>query len=583
MSRPPSPTEPQQRPVTAEDEKIGINAAIAATITRYMGSMPALYVVLTLIGLWMTAATWGPLRSVDPYPFGFLLFLDHLVQLILCPVILVGQRVLGRAADRRALQSYERAELIFTKIAELHDDLDQHDRALKLGHCPADGGLHPWIKLRQVKEPPKAMAVGLNGRVAAWLTQRLGTMAMVYATMFISIGWTFASIVGVQRFDRYPFEFMTFLSTLAQLIFMVIIMIGQDVLGRAGDQRSEQTFLDTEAILHECDRIGLRLAAQHQVVGTLTNYATTQVSERMARAIYSPTSPGTGAAADHEGRRLDRTSPPLWDSLPEDLKKPARAQARTIGQRLAQLGCVVVPASEDAVTFAFTEDEVNRLARLDHEDWLDNHLTQDDEGPGILDSVHDNLVDWEDLTDEGRSLYLEAVRRIPSVLADAGFQVLRHGRAPSPELADFTAEEWATLQRALMATGLLIALARGVLETGRTYDLVTTIRQTGDSHSQLFIRDLTASVTNEIGLKPGIRYVDYVGPTLMTIRSAVDILERKAPAELPDYRELLYELAGVAVDPRQGGGFADGGGRTRTPDEVGAILSIRRAAGEPTP
>ena len=85
-------------PATIADEQVGLNGAIAAALTRWVGSMPALYVVLAVVGGYMALATWGPLHRVDPYPFAFLLFLDNVVQLVLCLVILVGQRVLGAAA-----------------------------------------------------------------------------------------------------------------------------------------------------------------------------------------------------------------------------------------------------------------------------------------------------------------------------------------------------------------------------------------------------------------------------------------------------------------------------------------------------
>src|SRR5204863_9710811 len=107
--------------------------------------MPALYVMLTVVGGWMALATWGPLRMVDPYPFGFLMFLNNVVQLVLCSVILVGQRVLGAAADRRAVQTYENVEAIFTQVADLQDHLDRHDRALSRGVSLLESSPHPWI------------------------------------------------------------------------------------------------------------------------------------------------------------------------------------------------------------------------------------------------------------------------------------------------------------------------------------------------------------------------------------------------------------------------------------------------------
>jgi low affinity Fe/Cu permease len=136
-----------QHPVTIADEQIGLNAAIAAAVTRCVGSMPALYVVLVIVAGWMALATWGPLHRVDPYPFAFLLFLNNVVQLVLCSVILVGQRVLGMAADRRAVQTYQDAEAIFVQIADLQEHLDRHDRVLSRGvsgrhvGAPGLGGL----------------------------------------------------------------------------------------------------------------------------------------------------------------------------------------------------------------------------------------------------------------------------------------------------------------------------------------------------------------------------------------------------------------------------------------------------------
>src|SRR2546430_17732018 len=72
--------------------------------------MWAVYFVTGFILLWMALGTWGPLHSVDPYPFAFLLFLGNVVELMLLSIILVGQAVLGRAADRRAHRGYVDAE-----------------------------------------------------------------------------------------------------------------------------------------------------------------------------------------------------------------------------------------------------------------------------------------------------------------------------------------------------------------------------------------------------------------------------------------------------------------------------------------
>jgi uncharacterized membrane protein len=101
----------------------------------------------------------------------------------------------------------------------------------------------------------KEQHTGLNGRIAAWITERVGSMWAFYVATVFQFGWIGLAQAGVITFDPYPFAFLLFLSSLAQLIFMFIIMVGQEVLGRAGDKRAEQTYLDGEAVLHECKRL----------------------------------------------------------------------------------------------------------------------------------------------------------------------------------------------------------------------------------------------------------------------------------------------------------------------------------------
>jgi uncharacterized membrane protein len=415
-----------QGPVTIADEQAGFNSALAAAITRCVGSMPALYLVLVIVGGWMALASWGPLRGVDPYPFPFLLFLDNVVQLVLCSVILVGQRVLGMAADRRAVQTYQNAEAIFEQVADLQEHLDRHDRTLSRGISLLDSSPHPWIQRHRVQPPPQAVdqAVSVNDRIAAWLTQRLGSMWAFYASAFTQVAWIGLAEAGVQRFDPYPFAFMTFLSTLAQLIFMMVIMVGQDVLGRASDRRSEQTFLDAGAILHECRRMKARLTAQDRVIDSLSGYTTTQVTERLAQAIHR----AYRQAAAGRGEAPGRSSLQAWEELPDELKESNRAQARQVGEKLAVIGCFMVPAFDPALTFEFDDEEVQLLARLEHERWMGERMALGyAHGPARQGRMHPDLVPWEELPDEARAKDVAAVQGIPALLDSVGFQALRGG------------------------------------------------------------------------------------------------------------------------------------------------------------
>ncbi len=75
-------------------------------------------------------------------------------------------------------------------------------------------------------------------------------------------------------YNPYPFPFLLFLSSVTQLVFMFIILVGQDVLGQAGDTRAQQTLLDTEAVLHECHRLQQHLLQQDTIIVEICAYVT---------------------------------------------------------------------------------------------------------------------------------------------------------------------------------------------------------------------------------------------------------------------------------------------------------------------
>ena len=265
--------EPSAPPKIA-DEHIGFNGRIAAALTKRVGSMWVVYFTTVFVLAWVALATFGPLHKADPYPFPFLLFLGNVVQLLLVFVILVGQQVLGRAADRRALRTYTDAEAIFGEVRRLHNHLDKQDKILNRGITLVESNPDPWIEGRKLRRPPRVtdQYVGINGRIAAWITEKVGSMWAFYVGALFQFGWIALAEVGVIKFDPYPFAFLLFLSSLAQLILMFVIMVGQDVLGRAGDKRSEQTFLDAEAVLRECHRLQHHLTAQDGIIVKVCQY-----------------------------------------------------------------------------------------------------------------------------------------------------------------------------------------------------------------------------------------------------------------------------------------------------------------------
>ena len=95
------------RRVTSSDVRgAGINARIGQWVTGAVGTMGAFYFFALFMGAWMLWQTLSR-RPFDPYPFAFLLFLGNIVQLLLMPLIMVGQNMQTAHADARAEADFE--------------------------------------------------------------------------------------------------------------------------------------------------------------------------------------------------------------------------------------------------------------------------------------------------------------------------------------------------------------------------------------------------------------------------------------------------------------------------------------------
>ena len=234
--------------------------------------MWSVYITIVFVFVWIGLASIGPVHKTDPYPL--LLVLGNLVQLVLVFVILVGQGVLGRSSDHRSERTFKDAETILSEVLTLHAHLVKQDQILNKGVDLVKSEAHPRVKERETLIPTtvKAQYVGLNGRIAAAITKAVSTMWAFYFAVLFQFGWIGLALAGIITFDPYPFAFLLFISSLLQLVFMFIIMVGQDVLGRAGTRRAERTYLDAEAVVHECRRLQRHLTEQDKAIVAVCDY-----------------------------------------------------------------------------------------------------------------------------------------------------------------------------------------------------------------------------------------------------------------------------------------------------------------------
>jgi hypothetical protein len=117
-----------------------------------------------------------------------------------------------------------------------------------------------------------------------------------------------------------------------------------------------------------------------------------------------------------------------WEKLSEDLKESNRRQADHLGFKLQSIGCDIAPLTEwNAQSFAFTPQEVEKMAQLEHERWIADKKSQGwTYGPRDVEKkTNPNLVKWEDLSEESRQFTRDVILGYPEALTRAGLQVYR--------------------------------------------------------------------------------------------------------------------------------------------------------------
>ena len=125
---------------------------------------------------------------------------------------------------------------------------------------------HPRVAARKKSGPPKSTdeQVSPNGRIALLLTTVVGTMWCAYAFALLALV-ALPSAMGGGLLPLIQWVSQTFI----QLVMLSVIMVGQNILGRAADKRADMTYQDAEAILHEAEQIQVHLKAQDAALDAL--------------------------------------------------------------------------------------------------------------------------------------------------------------------------------------------------------------------------------------------------------------------------------------------------------------------------
>ena len=126
---------------------------------------------------------------------------------------------------------------------------------------------------RPVKVVDQLPAGSKPARFNAWLavkvTTGVGTMWCAYAFTALALVSLPSAIASHNAVTLVSWISQTFL----QLVLLSVIIVGQNVLAAAADKRSEATYNDADAVLHEAVKIQEHLVAQDKVLSALIDKA----------------------------------------------------------------------------------------------------------------------------------------------------------------------------------------------------------------------------------------------------------------------------------------------------------------------
>ncbi len=111
-------------------ESLSALEKLAVKITNYVGSMGFFLIIFVWTLLWLGWNTLAPQDvRFDPFPaFVLWLFISNMIQIFLMPLIMIGQNLQGRHAERRAESDFEvniraekEIEVVLMHLAQQND------------------------------------------------------------------------------------------------------------------------------------------------------------------------------------------------------------------------------------------------------------------------------------------------------------------------------------------------------------------------------------------------------------------------------------------------------------------------------
>lgn len=123
-----------------------------------------------------------------------------------------------------------------------------------------EGHQHQPRNINLIHEAEKA-AGSFNQKVAVGMTNVFQSMITFWAILFWIVGWILLNFLPF-GWDRLPWPLLLCLASVPQLPLMIVIMVGQGLLGRKQELQADEQFHTTMSTYHDIEEIMKHLAAQ---------------------------------------------------------------------------------------------------------------------------------------------------------------------------------------------------------------------------------------------------------------------------------------------------------------------------------
>ena len=114
-----------EKPVKVNDGRVGVNGRVALVITAVVGTMWCAY-IFTLIALVSLPSAISSGQAIVIVAW----IAQTFIQLVLLPIIIVGQNIQAAASDKRAEDTYKDAEAVLHEAVEIQKHLAVQDGAI---------------------------------------------------------------------------------------------------------------------------------------------------------------------------------------------------------------------------------------------------------------------------------------------------------------------------------------------------------------------------------------------------------------------------------------------------------------------